>query len=163
MLLYIQIIGIVVLTSVLILTYLEENQKKKSILPTGKLTHIWNGSERRRFVRIPVNVPVRYNLSKGINNPKVAMTNDISTGGICITIKEKLSPNCTIDLEIEPEKSSTPILAKGQIVWVKETAKQKNAGDIRYFNIGVEFREILPKEKERLYNFIKGLKETNSG
>lgn len=159
MILYIQIILMAVLLLILITLYIDEKQKRQAKIPTGKLTHIWDGSERRRFVRISTNVPVRYSLPKNPNDIKISKTKDISTGGICITINEKLIPRARLCLEIEPRESHGPILAKGEVAWVKENTEAMSKEGIRYFDIGIEFKDILPKDKERLFGFVKEFKK----
>lgn len=163
MILYIQIILICVLILILASLYLDERYKQKNKIPKGKLTQFWDGTERRRFVRISANVPVRYSLPKGGDNLKVVKTKDISIGGICMTITEKLSPNIGLRLEIELGEATSPIFAKGEVVWVKEDADLKDKEGIRYFSVGVEFREILPKDRERLVGFIKRSEQIQGG
>lgn len=159
----VQIILIIILLSILILLYLDEKQKKKAKVSTGKLTQVWDGSERRRFLRVPTDIPVRYSLPKNSNNLKNGRTKDISIGGICMTVNEKLNPKVRLCLEIESEGSPPPISAKGEVVWVKEAVEQKNAEGIRYFDIGIEFKDISPKDKERLAEFIKRFECGQSG
>lgn len=158
MIFYIQIILIVVLCSVLGALYLDEKQKNKIKFPTGRLTQFWDGSERRRYVRVSTNVPIRYSLPKESNNHiKAIKTKDISVGGICMTVNEKLNPRLRLYLEIETPGLPSPVCARGEVVWVKESTEDKNEDGIRYFNIGIEFKEVQPKDKERLFSYIKEL------
>lgn len=149
-----------VLLLILTALYIDERQKKQTKISRGKLIHVWDGSERRRFVRISADIPVRYSLPKGPNNIKAPKTKDISIGGICITINEKLMPRASLCLVIEPAGSPEPILANGEVAWVKENTQETNKEGIRYFDIGIEFKDILPKDKERLFGFIKEFEKT---
>jgi c-di-GMP-binding flagellar brake protein YcgR len=153
--LYLQILLIVVLSLILGALYIEEKRKNKLRIPAGKLTELWDGSERRRYVRIRTDVPVRYTLPKEQDNSRAFKTKDISMGGICMTVSEKLAPHLKLCLQIEVEGSADPILAKGEVVWAKENSEIKNEAGIRYFDIGVEFKELLPKNKERFFSFVK--------
>jgi len=158
MMLHIQIILIVVLCSILAALYLDEKQKNKIKFPTGRLIQLWDGSERRRYVRVSTNVHIRYSLPKESNNHiKAIKTKDISVGGICMTVNEKLSPHLKLCLEIETPGVPSPVCARGEVVWVKDNTEDKNDDGIRYFNIGIEFKEVQPKEKERLFKYIKEL------
>jgi c-di-GMP-binding flagellar brake protein YcgR len=147
-----------VLFSVLILIlaalYVEERRKKISRAPTGKLIHVWDGSERRRFVRMPVSIPIKYSFPKKIENIKAAKIKDISIGGACLVINEKLNIKTNICLEIKTADNSAPILARGEVVWIKESVETQDSEGIRHFSIGIEFKDILSKDRERLSKFI---------
>jgi c-di-GMP-binding flagellar brake protein YcgR len=155
MILYIQIILIFVLALILIALHLDERHKKKTALPPGKLRQYWDGSERRRFVRVPDDVPVRYTLPKTPDKLGIIKTRDISVGGICIVATEKLTPKLKLRLEIELNDSSSIIVAKGEVIWVSEDTESKNPEGIRYFNIGIEFIDIPYRDREKLSNFVK--------
>lgn len=156
MILLIQLILICVLVLILIALYLDERYKHKTGVPTGRLTQFWDGAERRRFVRINADVPVRYTLPKTNNNAKAIKTNNMSVGGICISLTEKLSPHDKLSLEIECLPfPSPPIVAKGEVVWIKEDTQEENKDGIRRFTMGIEFKDISPQGKERLFKFIK--------
>ncbi|MDD5449259.1 MAG: PilZ domain-containing protein [Candidatus Omnitrophica bacterium] len=155
MIIYIQIILIVVLLLILAALYIEERQKKAINIPRGRLTHFWDGRERRRFVRVSANIPVIYSLPKGSSNLIVRGTKDISIGGICITITEKLSPRSNISLAIEITGGAEPIIASGEVAWTKENTEIDDKEGIRYFDTGIEFKGIIPKDKERLFALIR--------
>jgi c-di-GMP-binding flagellar brake protein YcgR len=164
MIFYIQLILIVVLFCILGALYLDEKYKTKIKFPTGKLTQLWDGSERRRYVRVSANVPIRYSRPKDSkNNIKVIKTKDISIGGICMIINEKLSPHIKLCMEIDMPSPVGPISAKGEVVWIKENPEEKNAEGIRYFSIGIEFSDVQPKDKERLFTYIRGLDKRQDG
>lgn len=163
MILYIQVILIIVLLLILTTLYVDERQKRQARVTRGKLIHVWDGSERRRFVRISANIPVRYSFPKGPSNIKAPRTKDISIGGICITINEKLMPHANLCLAIEPAGSHGPILANGEVAWVKENTQEAGKEGIRYFDIGIEFKGIPPKDKERLFGLIKECEKTQRG
>ncbi|MCM8782567.1 MAG: PilZ domain-containing protein [Candidatus Omnitrophica bacterium] len=154
MILAIQIIIIFVLVFTLLALYREEKRTEKATAPVGRLTQAWEGNERRNFIRIDADVPIRYSLPKGPNNSKVIKTKNISIGGIAMTLNEKLNPHDRLSLQIEIPGSSTPIIVDGEVVWVKEKTDQRDIQGIRYFDIGVEFKDLLTKDKERLFRFI---------
>lgn len=158
MILYIQLILITVLCAILGALYIDEKHRNKIKFPTGKLIQLWDGSERRRYVRISADVPIRYSLPKEYNNHvKAIKTKDISVGGICMIVNEKLNLHIMLCLRIDTPGLSSPIYAKGEVVWVKENTEDKNTEGIRYFNIGIEFNDVQPQDKERLFSYIKEL------
>ena len=140
---------------ILVALYIEERRKNISRAPTGKLIQIWDGSERRRFVRMPAVIPIKYSFSKRTENIKVAKIKDISIGGICMIINEKLNIKTNICLEIAATDDSAPIRAKGEVIWIKENGEAWDNEGIRHFNIGVEFKDVLSKDRERLSKFIR--------
>jgi len=155
MILYIQAILIAVLVLILGALYIEEKHRKRNKIPEGKLIQVWDGSERRRFVRIPATTPIRYSFPKKTGHVKAAKIKDVSIGGICIVINEKLSLKSDLCLEIAAAGNPNPIFAKGEVIWIKEAAESRDNEGVRYFNIGVEFKDILPKDRERLSIFIR--------
>jgi len=160
MILYIQATLIAVLVFTLIALYFDETHKRRFGTPTGKMTQCWDGSERRRFVRIAKDISIKYSMPKEADKYKVIKTNNISIGGICMTINEKFSLKALLSIEIALLDSPNPIFAKGEVVWVTENPQQDNDG-IRYFDIGIEFKDILPQDRERLFKFIKQESELN--
>lgn len=155
MILIIQLILISVLVLILLAFYIDEKRKRKFKIPTGILTQMWNGSERRRFVRIEANIPVKYNLSLKPDGTNAVKTTDISIGGVCITLSEKLSPKQRLAVEIDlPDTNKGPVFAKGQVAWIKE-AEPVSVNGIRYFTAGIEFCEISRNGMSSLLNFVK--------
>ena len=155
MIIYLQIILITVLVFTLLALYFDERQKRKSKTPTAKLTHFWEESERRSFVRIDADVPIKYSLPKGPNTLKNGRMKNLSLGGIGMTLNEKFNPKDSLLLEIGLPDSSAPIIAKGEIAWVKENTAQKDPEGVRHFDVGIEFKELSPKDRDRLLKFIK--------
>ncbi|MCX5715868.1 MAG: PilZ domain-containing protein [Candidatus Omnitrophica bacterium] len=155
MILVIQLILVSVLFLILIALYVDEKHKHKFKIPTGILTQFWDGSERRRFVRVDADIPVKYSLSLKPNGTSVVKTADISIGGVCITLAEKLTPKQNLAVEIGlPDAGKSAIVAKGRVAWVKESESQSQDG-IRYFTAGIEFCEISRNGMACLLNFVK--------
>lgn len=155
MILYLQIILITVLIVTLVALYFDERQKKKEKAPVAKLTRAWEENERRTFVRINVDVPARYSIPKKVNNPKPVKTKNISVGGVAISLNEKLVLRDRISLEMAIPDIPTPVIVIGEVAWIREDVEQKDQQGIRHFSAGIEFKEILAKDKARISKFIK--------
>jgi len=155
MILYLQIILITVLVVTLVALYFDERQKKREKAPVAKLTRVWEENERRTFVRINADVPVRYNIPKKVNNPKPVKTKNISVGGIAISLNEKLALRDRISLEMEMPDVPTPVMVIGEVVWIREDVEQEDQQGVRHFSAGIEFKEILPKDQAKISKFIK--------
>ncbi|MFH0877006.1 MAG: PilZ domain-containing protein [Candidatus Omnitrophota bacterium] len=108
--------------------------------------------ERRKFVRLGVNVKV--NWQKPAPPPPILdqenLTKNISEGGICLTANEKLNTGELLLLDIElPNRRF--IRAKGRVAWVHEfdiRAKGKR------YDVGIEFLEIQPQDREEIKKFM---------
>jgi len=149
-----QLILISVLVFTLLALYFDERRKNLLKIPRGRITGFWEGAERRRHFRVDADMPVRYSLTKGTTNFKAAKTKNISAGGICISIKEKLTPMDTVSLEIDMDGSRGFVIAKGEVMWVKEGPKQEGTEGVRHFDVGLEFKDLSNRDKDKLFNFI---------
>ncbi len=66
MLLLIQFLIVTVLILVLVCLYIEERRGRYGDTPLGKMTAFWDGKERRRDVRIPKTLNVKYIIEKNL-------------------------------------------------------------------------------------------------
>lgn len=162
MILSLQIILIFILIFTLSALYLDDKQRQKSKITTSRVTRFWEGNERRCYVRIDIDLPVRYTIPRGSVNLDAIKTKNISVGGICMTLNEKLNMHEILALEIELPEGPMPVMVKGEIVWVREDIAQSRKDEIRHFDIGIEFRELLSKDRDRLFKFIKEHRKTKS-
>lgn len=106
--------------------------------------------EKRRFVRIDWPVIVKY---KVLDEPKTedrCVGKNISEGGLSFPIYERVSKGNSLSLEIELPFDSMPIFAKGTVAWVKEVGQRPT----RFFEVGIEFRDISLADRKRLKNYI---------
>lgn len=161
--LYIQITIILVLIFILIALYLDERQKRKKSVPTGRVTQIWNGAERRRSVRVTSDIPIRYNLPSNQKEFKASRTKNISTGGACTVLNEKLSSGTKLIAEISLPNHRPPVILTAQVVWTSEETTQPDPSGIRHFNVGIEFINISPRDRDRLRTFIDKTQESQRG
>jgi c-di-GMP-binding flagellar brake protein YcgR len=153
MLLIIQLIIVSILFLVLGTLYIDEYKTRYQRVPVGKMTGYWHGEERRKDIRIPKTLSVRYSLEKKPHLTVRSVTMNISRGGILLETSEKLITETLLGLEILIPNYQKGISADGKIMWVKECSDQDESGR-RMFNAGIKFVSMHPKEKELLNQYI---------
>lgn len=100
--------------------------------------------ERRRAVRIPVNMIVELITSKGITDRGIARLKDISIGGMAIESELKLWKGSTIFLSMH-----IPVMVRGKVVYENPT----DVSGVRRY--GIKFESLGFLEKINLKRFIK--------
>jgi len=111
--------------------------------------------ERRGFVRLDINVKVRWERVRQKGEEKSEFTKNISGGGICLITEEKLNEGERLYLEIELP-SGKLIYARGKVVWVNEyeiigvEIKKK-------YDVGIEFIEIKEEDRQEIGKYIFAL------
>lgn len=111
--------------------------------------------QRRAFYRLTYSCNVRYRKYKlpvfGENNTefKTSTTFDISGGGICMMIEEKL------DLNNNDYYECVIILDKGiEITAVCKPVNIKKEDTDKYWKLGMKFERITEQAREKIINFI---------
>jgi len=110
--------------------------------------------QRRRFVRLQINLPVRYcllNEQRGHDaEPEVreAACEDISAGGLLLVCPQGLTKGAELDLEVELEPD-VPLWLVGRVVRVVEHPGPERPG--RY---GVEFIGVTAADRDLITRFI---------
>lgn len=112
----------------------------------------WEKMDRRRFTRIeyPCLVTIRKNAP-----PKLTIlthTENISVGGVCIVIWERIELMAKVDLEIDLKDTSPPIISKGVVKWTKKSSADR-AEEYSY-NTGIQFTDLKDEYKRRIGNVI---------
>jgi c-di-GMP-binding flagellar brake protein YcgR len=111
--------------------------------------------ERRRFVRLDMNVVVKWEKITEDSNQIVGdtdITKNISVGGICLIAYERLEVGDKLRLEIELPTKKT-VSAKGRVVWINEFEVIGRGLEKRY-DVGVEFIDIRDEDREEINKFV---------
>ena len=110
--------------------------------------------EKRRFVRLDVNVKVNWEkivVAQTAIPDKKDSTKNISEGGICLIVYEKLNVADLLKLEIElPTKRI--IQATGRVVWTHEFIIGQP--DQKRYDVGIEFLDISAPDREEIKKFV---------
>ena len=106
--------------------------------------------ERRRFLRIPENLPVTYELLLNAKTDE-CLTKDIGQEGIRFFIHTYVPEYSLLKIRVLLKKISFAFDALVRVVWIKKVPK----GD-RY-EVGVEFISIPREAAEHLIDYIKSI------
>ena len=80
-------------------------------------------------------------------SPISAYTEDISAGGVKVTVHQKLKISSLVDLEIYVKLR--PIVCKGKVIWINRRESDFLEGEI-FFDIGLKFQGLKPEEEEAI-------------
>jgi len=105
----------------------------------------WDKIDRRRFIRIKF--PFTIHLYPTGEPPISAYTEDISAGGIKVTVHQELKVSSLVNLEVYVKLR--PIVCKGKVIWINKLESEFLEGEI-FFDIGMEFQGLNPEEREAI-------------
>jgi len=103
--------------------------------------------ERRKFVRLNVELEVEYRILESLKDFKITQTEDVSEGGIRIMLPEKIEPRTHLEIAIKIPNESKPVFAIGRVVWTKSDV----FGGVHM--TGIQLVHIKQKDRERLYKY----------
>ena len=106
--------------------------------------------ERRRFIRVPDNSQISYEV---ISRPKIGdfFTKDISQGGIRFFVHEFIPKNALLKIRLTLKKLSFSFEAVVKLVWIREDPHSDR------HEIGVEFINLPKKATEYLIDYIRNI------
>ncbi|MFH2144950.1 MAG: PilZ domain-containing protein [Candidatus Omnitrophota bacterium] len=108
--------------------------------------------EKRKFIRLDVGVNVKWKKLYDEIFEDTSINKDISEGGICLIIEERLQIGDRLQLEIGlPDKKS--ITAVGRVAWVSEYGVVYD-NHKRNYDTGVEFMEIEDMDRQEISKFV---------
>jgi len=107
--------------------------------------------EKRKFVRLNVNVEVRWRKLQEDASMIVGKNSDISANGICLLVEERFEPQDKLQLELELPNQKI-VKSVGNVVWVNQFGIV-GSQDQRY-SMGIEFIEISDEDKQELEKFV---------
>jgi c-di-GMP-binding flagellar brake protein YcgR len=108
--------------------------------------------DRRQFMRLSVLADVVYSRHNSSQEEKLAITRNVSKGGICFIAYEKLNNGELLDLKVFLPEQSVPVEAIGKVCWVREFLITGNEKYCRY-DAGVEFVSINDADIHKIEKF----------
>jgi c-di-GMP-binding flagellar brake protein YcgR len=110
----------------------------------------YSGAEKRRFIRtkFPCKITIRTPKEHSIST----YTENISAGGIRVTIEEQLQIATIVDLEVYLREKS--VTCRGRIVWVVDKESPYRKG-IAYCDTGIEFYEITDQDRKTINELVE--------
>lgn len=112
----------------------------------------WDLINRRRFIRIKfpftlhLCVPEKFSISSYAEN--------ISEGGICTTIRDKVEASSDVNLEIYTEDRT--LACVGKVAWIKERMSKYLEGEV-FYDVGIEFRDIKDKDRQIIKDIVDNI------
>lgn len=108
--------------------------------------------QRRRFVRVEVNLPFTYRLKGRIISPKRGYTKDLSAGGLRGVFEEPLVVGQKVLIRLDLDDGMGPMVLEGRVVRVDVRGDEIEQG-IEFLNVGEKtvrriMRFIFKKERE---------------
>ena len=116
------------------------------------MIHSQSGSERRRFLRLPVEIKVHFKALKeaelDVKGLKPARVKDLSTGGVLFTSAKKMTANQVLQMRLSFVRTGKPV-EMAAIARVARCQKAKTG-----YNVGVEFLQVYSEDLKILEGFI---------
>ena len=106
--------------------------------------------EKRKIVRIRWPVVVQYKTVEEPCSQDQIVGKDISEGGVCFIVYERLTKGTRLDMQIQIPFDSMPIFVKGRVAWIKKVGEEH----AKTFEVGVEFAEVDPRDQRRFRIYI---------
>jgi c-di-GMP-binding flagellar brake protein YcgR len=108
-------------------------------------------ADRRRFVRVPFDSPVKVEAvpKRSLADVENLLSEDLSEGGIRLSSHRFFPVQDRMLLELESPEEPASIRALGTVVWVEQSAYTEQ------FRLGVEFAEISELDRFRLRALVQ--------
>jgi c-di-GMP-binding flagellar brake protein YcgR len=102
-------------------------------------------TEQRLYERLTLPIKVNYEVSTRPRDIKSAISKDISGGGICLSLPEKLLPDTKINIDIKVmQPKSTDYNLKARVAWSRHVEISAGGAKSVYYDTGIEFLEQDP-------------------
>lgn len=106
--------------------------------------------ERRKHARLNLSMKVDYQISSSGEEPRRAVSRDISLGGVLLLVKERMDAGTPMDLEIYlTEEETKPIKTRAQVIWQGELGEKEEG----FYHTGITFTKIKEEDKKRFADF----------
>lgn len=121
---------------------------------------MWNGINKRKFPRAIYKCLITVRV-KETPVSIITCTENISEGGICVTIKERLELFTILNLVLTLNDGLPPVKCKGKVVWTIKRAELKKEKPQQY-DTGIEFVDLLPEDRKRIAKIVEDLVKDQS-
>lgn len=118
-------------------------------------------AEKRKFERLNIQTEVIYNKEAATEKEKKSFSRNISQGGICLIVYEKLEISDILKLTILLPDGIAPIQATGRVAWVKNFSIEGPFGGGEKYDVGIEFIKINKEERTELEKYLFTYRKIN--
>jgi c-di-GMP-binding flagellar brake protein YcgR len=109
--------------------------------------------EKRKYIRLNLLADVIHKKRAPTEQEKLMLMKNISSGGICIIVYEKLKVSDVLDLKIYLPGENEPIDIVGRVAWLKEfSIGDSNVG--KRYDAGIEFIKINEQDRNRINKYV---------
>ncbi|OGX16258.1 MAG: hypothetical protein A2166_03810 [Omnitrophica WOR_2 bacterium RBG_13_41_10] len=110
--------------------------------------------ERRRFVRIPENLQISYEIMPSVKSGAF-ITKNISQGGIRFFVHDLIPKNSLLKIKLTIKNIPFSFDAMVKLIWIREEPQSER------YEIGVEFVNLPKKSAKTLIAYIKDILEVS--
>ena len=109
--------------------------------------------ERRKFVRLDTRLPVRYRVLPAAHADASALS-DLSGGGLCLFVRDPLTPGARLEVEVTLPGRPRPILFTGEVVWCEQYDVVGRTVRSRSIEAGLKFVSIAPEDQQAITRYV---------
>lgn len=131
--------------------FIQINPDDKNILFETIRNSTGTVEERRKFIRNPLSMQVKYAFLDRPDLKYTCSTSNISLGGMKLILNEKLLISSKIKLSFNLPDDPALISPEAIVLWIK----QKEDG---VFEAGIVFTKLNPSDRDRLMEYVKASK-----
>ena len=106
--------------------------------------------DKREFPRLSFDVELKYEVLNVSPKTQKSRVKNISVGGLCITIFEKVNVGTLLKIELSPLNEDKPIVVKGKVVWVEPLEIISDRFFSVSYNCGIAFVDISHQDQESI-------------
>ena len=116
--------------------------------------------EERLFERLNLPIKVNYEIFNRPHDIKKVISKNISGGGICLSLTEKLVPETKLKMEIKLPKAASrqpeDYKLEGRVVWSRMVEILSSSSPSVYYDTGIQFQGLDPVVIGRIVNYFHG-------
>ena len=110
--------------------------------------------DRRKYYRVrDERVKVIYKALDPLSKEHKVPTVDISAGGMCLALNEKIKLQTMLEISILLPDDNGPLLGLAKVIWQKEKMTQDKRG-LSYYETGVGYLKLGFQNRKRIAQFI---------
>ena len=114
-------------------------------------------SEKRKFPRVDVRVPLQYKeLHGSAKSAKGSLTKNVSAGGVKLQTDKFISMACRLVVEMNIPTGSKPIKAISKVAWIKKLPFGDN------YEVGNQFLDMTKDDKKAITNYVEETEKSPS-
>jgi len=119
---------------------------------------MWEDINKRKFPRAKYKCLIRV-LGESKTKPVEAVTENISSGGLCVVLDVNLGLFQKVSLEVLLGTEKRAVSCAGVVVWVVKRHPMVKSEQPKY-DTGIEFSNMPEEDRRSISNLVKHIDET---